>query len=153
MLAISAKIELAPKDSAAYVAAAQKIITATHAEPGCLRYAIAVDVLAAARDHVADALARGDQTERGILGRVVADIPRAVALERVVIGRTHDAVGPGRRVLHAVGTGATELIHIGQCVMGLGGGLDYFLQTVFNYQTLAECYKVAALDAHNKLSL
>ena len=44
MLAISAKIELAPKDSAAYVAAAQKIITATHAEPGCLRYAIAVDV-------------------------------------------------------------------------------------------------------------
>lgn len=60
-----------------------------------------------------------------------------------------------RRLLsvHAVGTGATELIHIGQCVMGLGGGLDYFLQTVFNYPTLAECYKVAALDAHNKLSL
>lgn len=44
MLAISAKIELAPKDAAAYVAAAQKIITATHAEPGCQRYSIAVDV-------------------------------------------------------------------------------------------------------------
>ena len=35
---------------------------------------------------------------------------------------------------------------------GLGGGLSYFLQTVFNYPTLAECYKVAALDAANKLA-
>ena len=60
-----------------------------------------------------------------------------------------------RRLLgvHAIGTGATELIHIGQCAYGLGGGLDYFLETVFNYPTLAECYKVAALDAHNKLLL
>jgi NAD(P) transhydrogenase len=59
-----------------------------------------------------------------------------------------------RRLLgvHAIGTGATELIHIGQAVLGLSGGLDYFLQTVFNYPTLAECYKVAALDAANKLS-
>jgi len=53
--------------------------------------------------------------------------------------------------VHAIGTGATELIHIGQAVIGLGGGLDYFLHTVFNYPTLAECYKVAALDAYNKL--
>ena len=53
--------------------------------------------------------------------------------------------------VHAIGTGATELIHIGQAVMGMGGGLDYFLQTVFNYPTLAECYKVSALDAYNKL--
>jgi len=60
-----------------------------------------------------------------------------------------------RRLLgvHAIGTGATELIHIGQCAYGLGGGLDHFLETVFNYPTLAECYKVAALDAHNKLLL
>jgi NAD(P) transhydrogenase len=59
-----------------------------------------------------------------------------------------------RRLLgvHAIGTGATELIHIGQAVLGLGGGLDFFLETVFNYPTLAECYKVAALDAFNKLS-
>ena len=59
-----------------------------------------------------------------------------------------------RRLLgvHAVGTGATELIHIGQAVLGLGGGLNYFLSTAFNYPTLAECYKVAALDAFNKLS-
>jgi NAD(P) transhydrogenase len=58
-----------------------------------------------------------------------------------------------RRLLgvHAIGTGATELIHIGQAVLGLQGGIDYFLRTVFNYPTLAECYKVAALDAANKL--
>jgi len=55
--------------------------------------------------------------------------------------------------VHAIGTGATELIHIGQAVLDLGGGLDYFLRTVFNYPTLAECYKVAALDAHNKLAM
>jgi NAD(P) transhydrogenase len=54
--------------------------------------------------------------------------------------------------VHAVGTGATELIHIGQAVLGLGGGLDYFLSTAFNYPTLTECYKVAALDAFNKLA-
>jgi NAD(P) transhydrogenase len=58
-----------------------------------------------------------------------------------------------RRLLgiHCIGTGATELVHVGQAVLGLGGGLDYFLRTVFNYPTLAECYKVAALDAANKL--
>lgn len=53
--------------------------------------------------------------------------------------------------VHAIGTGATELIHVGQAVLGLGGGLDYFIDTVFNYPTLAECYKVAALNAANKL--
>jgi NAD(P) transhydrogenase len=59
-----------------------------------------------------------------------------------------------RRLLgvHAIGTGATELIHVGQAVLALNGGLDYFLQTVFNYPTLAECYKVAALNAANKLN-
>jgi NAD(P) transhydrogenase len=58
-----------------------------------------------------------------------------------------------RRLLgiHCIGTGATELVHVGQAVLALGGGLDYFLDTVFNYPTLAECYKVAALDASNKL--
>lgn len=53
--------------------------------------------------------------------------------------------------VHCIGTGATELVHIGQAVLGLGGGLDYFLHTVFNYPTLAECYKVAAYNAANKL--
>ena len=51
----------------------------------------------------------------------------------------------------ALGTQATELVHIGQAVMGLGGTLDYFVEGVFNYPTLAECYKVAALDGFNKL--
>lgn len=55
--------------------------------------------------------------------------------------------------VHAIGTGATELIHVGQAVLALGGGLDYFLDTIFNYPTLAECYKVASLEAANKLRL
>ena len=53
--------------------------------------------------------------------------------------------------VHAIGTGATEVVHIGQAVMGLGGTVDYLVETVFNYPTLAEAYKVAALDAANKL--
>ncbi|HEY5954847.1 MAG TPA: Si-specific NAD(P)(+) transhydrogenase [Terrimicrobiaceae bacterium] len=54
--------------------------------------------------------------------------------------------------VHCIGSGATELIHVGQAVIGLGGGLDYFLNTVFNYPTLAECYKVAAFNAANKIN-
>jgi NAD(P) transhydrogenase len=54
---------------------------------------------------------------------------------------------------HCIGSSATELIHIGQAVLGLGGGLEYFLKTVFNYPTFAECYKVAAYNAANKLAL
>ena len=59
-----------------------------------------------------------------------------------------------RRLLgvHILGQGATELIHIGQAVLSLGGTLDYFLENVFNYPTLAEAYKIAALDAWNRLS-
>lgn len=52
--------------------------------------------------------------------------------------------------VHIVGEGSTELIHIGQAVLSLGGTLDYFVTTVFNYPTLAEAYKVAALDAYNR---
>ena len=44
-----------------------------------------------------------------------------------------------------------ELVHIGQAVMRLGGTLDYFVEGVFNYPTLAESYKVAALDGFNKV--
>ncbi len=59
-----------------------------------------------------------------------------------------------RRLLgvHAIGTGATEIIHIGQTVMSAGMTIDYFVETVFNYPTLAECYKVAALDGLNRCS-
>jgi len=54
--------------------------------------------------------------------------------------------------VHVIGEGATELVHIGQAVMAHGGKLDYFVDAVFNYPTLAECYKVAALAALNKFS-
>jgi NAD(P) transhydrogenase len=63
-------------------------------------------------------------------------------------------VSPDDRTLlgvHVFGTGATELVHIGQAVMGCGGTVDYLVDTVFNYPTLAESYKVAALDAMNKI--
>ncbi len=53
--------------------------------------------------------------------------------------------------VHAIGTGATELIHIGQAVMAFNGTADYFVDAVFNYPTLAECYKVAALNGLNKM--
>ena len=58
-----------------------------------------------------------------------------------------------RRLLgvHIVGEGATELVHIGQAVLNLHGTLDYFIENTFNYPTLAEAYKIAALDAWNRM--
>ena len=53
--------------------------------------------------------------------------------------------------VHAIGTNATELIHIGQAVMAFNGTVDYFINNVFNFPTLAEAYKVAALNGLNKL--
>jgi NAD(P) transhydrogenase len=55
--------------------------------------------------------------------------------------------------VHIIGEGASELLHIGQAVFALGGTMDYFVDTVFNYPTLAECYKVAAFNGLNKLAL
>jgi len=55
--------------------------------------------------------------------------------------------------VHIIGDSATELIHIGQAVLAFGGTIDYFCDTVFNYPTLAECYKVAAFDGRNRLCL
>ncbi len=60
---------------------------------------------------------------------------------------THAILG-----VHIIGEGASELVHIGQAVMALGGRLDYFVETVFNYPTLAECYKVAAFNGLNRVS-
>jgi len=54
--------------------------------------------------------------------------------------------------VHIIGEGACELIHIGQAVMTLGGTIEYFVETVFNYPTLAECYKAAAFNGVNKIS-
>jgi len=60
---------------------------------------------------------------------------------------THSILG-----VHIIGEGASELLHIGQAVMALGGKMDYFVDTVFNYPTLAECYKAAAFNGLNKVS-
>jgi NAD(P) transhydrogenase len=53
--------------------------------------------------------------------------------------------------VHVIGQRATEIVHIGQAVLSYGGTIEYFRDTVFNYPTLAEAYKVAALDGLNKL--
>jgi NAD(P) transhydrogenase len=60
-----------------------------------------------------------------------------------------------RRLLgaHIVGEGATELIHIGQAVINLGGTVDFFVNNTFNYPTLAEAYKIAGLDAWNRMGV
>jgi NAD(P) transhydrogenase len=52
--------------------------------------------------------------------------------------------------VHAIGDLATEYIHIGQAVLTFGGTIDYFRDSVFNYPTLAEAYKIAALDGFNR---
>ncbi len=53
--------------------------------------------------------------------------------------------------VHIIGEGASELVHIGQAVLAFGGTIDYFIDTVFNYPTLAECYKTAAFDGINRV--
>jgi NAD(P) transhydrogenase len=55
--------------------------------------------------------------------------------------------------VHIIGEGASELVHIGQAVLSFNGKVDYFVNTVFNYPTLAECYKTAAFDGINRLGL
>ena len=67
-------------------------------------------------------------------------------LKLLVHGETRELLG-----VHVFGSNATELVHIGQTVMGCGGTVDYLVDAVFNYPTLAESYKVAALDAVNKM--
>lgn len=59
-----------------------------------------------------------------------------------------------RKILgvHIIGDGASDLLHIGQAVMVLDGTVDYFIDTVFNYPTLAECYKAAAFNGMNRLT-
>jgi NAD(P) transhydrogenase len=54
--------------------------------------------------------------------------------------------------VHAIGEGASEIIHIGQAVLALDGDIEYFIDIVFNYPTLASCYKTAALDGLNRLA-
>lgn len=68
-------------------------------------------------------------------------------LKMLIHQETHKILG-----VHIMGTQATELIHIGQAVMALGGDAEFFINNVFNFPTLAECYKVAAYNGLNKLA-
>ena len=61
---------------------------------------------------------------------------------------THELLG-----VHIIGEGASELVHIGQAVMAFKGKIEYFINNVFNYPTLAECYKTAAFDGINRLGV
>jgi NAD(P) transhydrogenase len=87
-------------------------------------------------------VARFRETSRGhIMGLNAGMLKMIFALEsRALLGA------------HIVGEGATELVHIGQAVLNLKGTLDYFIENTFNYPTLAEAYKIAALDAWNRMS-
>jgi NAD(P) transhydrogenase len=88
-------------------------------------------------------------------------IARYYELARGQIINDHDGMlklifnPKSRRILgvHIVGERATELIHIGQAVMTYGGTIDYFLETVLNYPTLSEAYKVAALDGFTRIKI
>ncbi|QEG35533.1 Si-specific NAD(P)(+) transhydrogenase [Bythopirellula goksoeyrii] len=68
-------------------------------------------------------------------------------LKMLIHQDTHKILG-----VHVIGTGATELVHIGQAVMALDGDAEFFVNNVFNFPTLAECYKVAAYNGLNKLN-
>jgi NAD(P) transhydrogenase len=61
---------------------------------------------------------------------------------------THELLG-----VHIIGEGASELVHIGQAVIAFKGKVEYFINNVFNYPTLAECYKTAAFDGINRLGV
>jgi NAD(P) transhydrogenase len=87
-------------------------------------------------------IARFRETSRGHIMGLETGI-----LKMIFSIRTHRLLG-----VHIVGEGATELIHIGQAVLNLKGKLEYFIENTFNYPTLAEAYKIAALDAYNRLS-
>jgi NAD(P) transhydrogenase len=77
-------------------------------------------------------------------GQIIGD--QTGMLKLIFHVETHKLLG-----VHIIGTGASELIHIGQAVMALGGTVDYFVETVFNYPTLAESYKTAAFDGLNRM--
>jgi len=77
-------------------------------------------------------------------GQIIGD--QTGLLKLIFHLETHELLG-----VHIIGEGASELIHIGQAVMAFKGKVDYFVNTVFNYPTLAECYKTAAFDGINRL--
>jgi NAD(P) transhydrogenase len=77
-------------------------------------------------------------------GQIIGD--RTGLLKLIFHWETHELLG-----VHIIGEGASELIHIGQAVMTYRGAVEHFVDAVFNYPTLAECYKTAALDGLNRL--
>jgi NAD(P) transhydrogenase len=77
-------------------------------------------------------------------GQIVGD--QTGLLKLIFHLETHELLG-----VHIIGEGASELIHIGQAVMAFKGTIEYFINNVFNYPTLAECYKTAAFDGINRL--
>jgi NAD(P) transhydrogenase len=77
-------------------------------------------------------------------GEIIGD-PNGL-LKLIFRADTHELLG-----VHIIGEGAAELVHIGQAVLAFGGKVEYFINTVFNYPTLAECYKTAAFDGINRM--
>ncbi|WP_069298536.1 Si-specific NAD(P)(+) transhydrogenase [Neptunicoccus sediminis] len=88
-------------------------------------------------------LARFSETSRGhIMGIENGMLKMLVSL------KTRRLLG-----VQIMGEGATELIHIAQAVLNLKGTVDYFIENTFNYPTLAEAYKIAGLDAFNRMPI
>jgi NAD(P) transhydrogenase len=79
-------------------------------------------------------------------GKIIGD--QSGLLKLIFHAETRELLG-----VHIIGEGASELVHIGQAVLNYKGRIDYFIRTVFNYPTLAECYKVAAFDGINRLGI
>ena len=77
-------------------------------------------------------------------GQIIGDSTGLLKL--IFHQETRDLLG-----VHIIGEGASDLVHIGQAVLAFKGKIDYFINTVFNYPTLAECYKTAAFDGINRL--
>jgi NAD(P) transhydrogenase len=86
-------------------------------------------------------IARFRETSRGHIMGLESGV-----LKLICNRETHQIIG-----VHVIGEGASELVHIGQAVLNLGGTVEYFVENSFNYPTLAEGYKIAALDLWNRL--
>jgi NAD(P) transhydrogenase len=120
--------------------------------PGLFPYGIySIPEISYVGDHEETLTQKGIPYETGIAryqetarGQILGDF---TGLLKLIVHRENNKL----LGVHAIGTGATELIHIGQAVIALGGTIDYLVDSVFNYPTLAECYKIAALDVYNKL--
>ena len=97
---------------------------------------------------------RGRHTRRNRQGPLQGDRSRSDSRRRdrmsKLIFHSETRQLPG---VHIIGEGASELIHIGQAVLSFGGTIDYFIETVFNYPTLTECYKVATFGGIDRLDI